>query len=256
LVDHAFSSAVPYYVRYRPGYPPSLIAKLARKCALDGTGRLLDLGCGPGYLAIPLSAHFAEVVAMDPEPAMLEAARDGAARAGARVSFIEGSSRDLGPHLGSFRMVTIGRALAWMERDETMARLDALIAPGGRLVVIEDRHAKVPENDWVPVFRKVQARWGERSSRADNWEPAIKVVERSRFRDMRLLEVRYARSLTLDDVVGWAYSMSTSSPAVLGEKRDDFERDLRDSLLALDPSGRFRQVIAVHAIMARRPAAA
>ena len=41
-----------YYARYRPEYPPSLVKVLREQFRLDGTGRLLDLGCGPGPVAI------------------------------------------------------------------------------------------------------------------------------------------------------------------------------------------------------------
>jgi hypothetical protein len=34
----------------RAGYPPALAAKLAAELGLDGSGRLLDAGCGPGSL--------------------------------------------------------------------------------------------------------------------------------------------------------------------------------------------------------------
>src|SRR5690349_23730188 len=45
---------------------------VAHKFNLDGTGRLLDLGCGTGQLAIPFSSYFEEVIGLDPEPEMLE----------------------------------------------------------------------------------------------------------------------------------------------------------------------------------------
>ena len=66
-----FKGAAPYYARYRPGYPPELLDQLAVAAGLDGTGRLLDLGCGPGPLAVPLARHFDEVVAVDVEAEML-----------------------------------------------------------------------------------------------------------------------------------------------------------------------------------------
>ena len=40
-----FKGTAPYYARYRPGYPPELLVRLAAAAGLDGTGRLLDLGC-------------------------------------------------------------------------------------------------------------------------------------------------------------------------------------------------------------------
>ncbi len=58
--------------RFRPAYPAALIAQIAARCGLDGSGRLLDLGCGPGLLAIAL-----QLCALDREPLRLHELNDG-----------------------------------------------------------------------------------------------------------------------------------------------------------------------------------
>ena len=63
---------------------------------LSDTDRLLDLGCGPGWLAMAFAPFVGTVVAVDPEPSMLEAARAAAAEIDVRIEFIEASSYDLG----------------------------------------------------------------------------------------------------------------------------------------------------------------
>ena len=60
------------------------------------------------------------------------------------------------------------------------------------------------------------------------------------------------RSLSVDDAVGRALSMSSSAPDALGEKRDAFEATLRDRLAALAPLGQLTEVVEFYAIMARR----
>jgi hypothetical protein len=47
-----FEGAAWYYARYRPQYPPALFELLSEVFQLDGKGRLLDLGCGAGLIAI------------------------------------------------------------------------------------------------------------------------------------------------------------------------------------------------------------
>src|SRR5258707_15082688 len=92
-----FRSAGPYYVRFRPRYPAALIAALVQRSGLDGSGRLLDLGCGPGFLAIALAPHVAEAVGMDPEPEILTLAAPEAAPAGVRPPPVGGGSGARGP---------------------------------------------------------------------------------------------------------------------------------------------------------------
>lgn len=69
--DGLFAGTAWHYARYRPGYPRLLFDDLVDRFGLDGTGRLLDLGCGTAQLLLPLAEHVAEAVGIDPEPEML-----------------------------------------------------------------------------------------------------------------------------------------------------------------------------------------
>jgi SAM-dependent methyltransferase len=97
-----FASTVPHYLAGRPNYAPSLIRMVKEYLQLSYTDRLLDLGCGPGWLAIAFAPFVGSVVAVDPEPSMLEAGRAAAAEADVPIEFIQASSFDLGSHLGIF----------------------------------------------------------------------------------------------------------------------------------------------------------
>src|SRR5690242_16561626 len=60
-----------HYRRGRPAYSPGLEALLTRQAGLDGNGRLLDAGCGPGVLTVRLAHLFTQAVGLDPDPGML-----------------------------------------------------------------------------------------------------------------------------------------------------------------------------------------
>ena len=58
------------HYRYgRPAYSPELEAVLTQETGLDGNGRLLDVGCGPGVLTIRLAHLFTQAVGLDPDAA-------------------------------------------------------------------------------------------------------------------------------------------------------------------------------------------
>jgi 2-polyprenyl-3-methyl-5-hydroxy-6-metoxy-1,4-benzoquinol methylase len=98
-----FAGTAWHYARYRPGYPAAFLDDLIRRLDLDGTGRMLDLGCGTGQLTLPFAAHVAEAVGIDPEPEMLtEAILQAREQAVANVSFIQCNSADLPGDLGHF----------------------------------------------------------------------------------------------------------------------------------------------------------
>jgi hypothetical protein len=77
-----YRGAAPHYRAGRPPYSPQLEAVLTDELGLDGTGRMLDVGCGPGVLAVGLADLFADVVAVGPDDDMLADARKAAAEAG------------------------------------------------------------------------------------------------------------------------------------------------------------------------------
>src|SRR4051812_14926490 len=114
-----YRSAAAHYERGRVPYAPALIRRVAAATGLGAQHRVLDLGCGPGPLARALAPLVAEVVAIDPAPEMLDAARALAGPA-ANIRFLAGSSYALGPELGRFHLVVMGRSFHWMDRVETL----------------------------------------------------------------------------------------------------------------------------------------
>src|SRR5437899_7146962 len=90
-----FQGNAPYYSRFVT-YPQALFTLLERECALNGQGRLLDLGCGTGQLTIPLASLFEEAVGLDLEPEMIQEAERVAREAGVgNIQWICGAAEDL-----------------------------------------------------------------------------------------------------------------------------------------------------------------
>ncbi|MER5570456.1 methyltransferase domain-containing protein, partial [Streptomyces goshikiensis] len=63
--------AAHHYAAFRPRYPEEFFTLLADRFGLDGTQTVLDLGCGPGTITIPLASRAGHVYAVDIEPAMI-----------------------------------------------------------------------------------------------------------------------------------------------------------------------------------------
>jgi hypothetical protein len=60
------------------------------------------------------------------------------------------------------------------------------------------------------------------------------------------------RELSADQIVGLAYSLSTSSPEKLGDRAAEFEQELRRELAELSPDGKFVEIAEMGALIARR----
>ncbi|MBV9537727.1 MAG: class I SAM-dependent methyltransferase, partial [Acidisphaera sp.] len=129
-----FRSAAQHYLAGRPAYADRLIARVVALCGLAPSHRVLDLGCGPGQLARAFAPFASDVIGMDPEPEMLRVAAEACAGIG-NIRWVEGSSYDLSAALGRFRLVTMGRSFHWMDRHDTLRRLDALIDADGAIAL-------------------------------------------------------------------------------------------------------------------------
>jgi cyclopropane fatty-acyl-phospholipid synthase-like methyltransferase len=60
--ESLLSGSSAFYDRGRIPYPPGLRDAFAAEADLHGSPRLIDVGCGPGTVALRLAGLFAEVV--------------------------------------------------------------------------------------------------------------------------------------------------------------------------------------------------
>src|SRR5262245_16842949 len=115
--DLPFAAAAPYY-RYRAPYAPAALEYVREVLELDRSSRVVDLGCGPGSLAIPASRMVGYVLAVDPSHAMIDEGRALAA-AGCcnNIDWLCAYAEDIEEDLGPFTGAIIGQAFHWMDRD-------------------------------------------------------------------------------------------------------------------------------------------
>lgn len=255
---HRFRSTAAGYARFRLGYPDRLIRQVITLTGLQPGDAVLDLGAGPGLLALPFAQAGMAVTAVDPEPEMLEALENAAKSAGLPVRAVAGSSFNLPSGIGPFRVVTIGRAFHWMDRVETARALDRMVLPGGALVLFDDEIVKTAENRWWTVLDVIAARYGaaaapHRAARADpNHRSNESILIESPFPILETAGVILRREVSADDIVGLAGSLSVTSLAALGKRARAFEGELRRAMAELSPDGRFVQIAEMKALVAKR----
>jgi trans-aconitate methyltransferase len=253
---HRFQSTVPFYVRYRLTYPARLIERVIALTGLRPGDAVLDLGTGPGLLAVPFAAAGMRVTAADPEPGMLTAAGEAARAAGVTLTLWAGGSNELTSDMGPYRLVTMGRSFHWMDRAATLERLDGIIALGGAIALFNDQHPKTAENRWRDIVHDVAVRYGHDEDRAvlerrsRDYRSHESHLLASRFNVLDGISVFIRKPMTMDEVVGRALSMSTCSPEKLGERIGAFEAELRGALAG---SGDLTEIASLIALIARRP---
>jgi len=248
-IERKYEGAARDYSRYRPPYPPSLVTVLRDRFGLDGTGRLLDLGCGPGSVAIPLAHLFERVVAMDPEPDMLAEGSEVARRSGiGNIEWTRGSSEDLSPSLGTFRLVTMGESFHWMDRRRTLEALHDLTEDDGGVAIL-GRGLPLPLPPMTPwraaVCHVVRQYVGEKPLPWDHQQPPPEelhqgYLKRSRYGDLSEHNELFEVEWTAETIIGNLYSMSFCTRKVLGQRAEAFERAVRTAISAVDSAGTLR----------------
>jgi hypothetical protein len=170
--------------------------------------RLLDVGAGPGLLGIG-----GEVVGVDPEPAMVAAARSAALRAGVSVKFAEGRFEDLAAGLRAIDVVTIGRAIHWLDPDSAPMALDRIANPLGGILVCHASSVDDGRNVRLGAFNAIRYRWRDDRPRYD---PDI-FFAGGPFVSRKTIGVEKAVNLNLDRLSDRILSTSTSSPEWTGD---------------------------------------
>jgi SAM-dependent methyltransferase len=250
-----FRTAAAHYLAGRPVYAPRLIARVAAQVGLSPAHRLLDLGCGPGQLAAAFAPMVREVIALDPSADMLAAAR---AWMPANVGLVQGSSYDLNRAFGPVHLVTMGRSFHWMDRADTLRRLDGIVAPGGSVALFHDDHPDVPDNAWQRAFGEVLRRYNDDDPARGRWNTGTWVRHEaflldSAFSDVEEITVIERRETPAERLIDRALSLSSTSRERLGDRADALVAELRTLIGAIAPTGLVTEVVATSALIATRP---
>lgn len=256
-----FAGAARYYEEGRLPYAPGLADALRRDAGLDGHGRLLDVGCGPGTIARRLAPLFEAAVGLDPDPEMLaEAARLSAAAGIPNATWVQERAETLPAGLGLFRVITFAASFHWMDRPRVARAVRVMLTPGGAVVQvdapayradalrIETGHGRLrypppPDAAIDELGRRYLGPDRRAGQGIRNTSPSGEddVFRAAGFMPARTVVVPDGRviDLSIDKIIAGRFSLSGTAPHLFGNQIGKFERDLRALLADASPSGRF-----------------
>ena len=242
-MERPFRTAARHYARYRPPYPAELIGRLVQATEIDGTARVLDLGCGPGSLAIPVAFSAGEVVAVDVEPEMIAELRRAAP---SNVKPVMAGAEEVDESWGRFRLATAGRAFHWFDTGLVLGRL-ATVTPALALVGddIRDSEAQSLVLEIAASLMK-ETPIEQPTTRRRHVSRYTDILRSSAFSAVEVISVEVERTWTPDELIGMAYSTAVASPERLGENLLPFEQQVREELA---PS--YRERVTVDAVIGR-----
>jgi SAM-dependent methyltransferase len=254
-----YAGSAAYYPHGRMPYPPELAAALRDELSLDGVGRLLDVGCGPGSLTLLLAPLFERVVGVDADAEMLaEAEREAERLEVANADWMHMRAEELPAGLDSFQVATFAQSFHWMDQPRVAAAVKTMLEPDGTWVHVHaTTHEGAGDDSGLPRPTPPHDRIAElirrylgpvrRAGRGTvpEWTPRHEedVMVAAGFRGPTRLAVGGGRILdrSEDDVVASVYSRSSSTPHLFGERLAEFETELRALLGRAAPHGLFSE---------------
>ncbi|MEU8133492.1 class I SAM-dependent methyltransferase [Streptodolium elevatio] len=126
-----FGAAASAYAAHRPGYPRDAVRWALGDAYRPGM-RVLDLAAGTGKVSEALAGLPVEVVAVDPDPAMLAELR----RSLPGRPALRGSAERIPLADAGFDAVLVGQAFHWFDQVAAMAEIRRVLRPGGLLAAM------------------------------------------------------------------------------------------------------------------------
>jgi SAM-dependent methyltransferase len=264
LLPDAFAGTAAAYARFRPPYPKALLSDLLARAGVPPEGRLLDLACGPGRVALDLAGSFATVWAIDLEPEMIEVGRREAARRDIdNVTWLAGRAEDLAAPAAMFDLTTVGEAFHRLDQTLIADKAMSWLKPGGRLATLGGEGLLDGREPWQAIVAEVARRWMARAFPA-GWGVARagavvgrrgveRLLRSAGFIDVGSRSFSEPRDWTFEDVLGYLQSTSVCSRKALGANFEAFEADLRAALSAEAESLTFHGSLRWGYTLARKP---
>jgi SAM-dependent methyltransferase len=221
---------------HRSPYAPALYERLLQIVA--NRERALDLGCGPGKIALALAPHFREVIAVDPSGPMLEAGCELSDRSNIvwRKTTAEALEFDT-----SVNVITIGAAVHWMNHPVVFPKMAGWLDDEGLIAILSGGGgsgvAAAPWGDsWLTFLKTWLVRLGQEYNRAEfvaageaylNWMD----VEGSE-------TFAFVFSQSVNDFISAQHSTATFARAKMGnDLAAEFDDDLRRVLAPVAQDG-------------------
>lgn len=239
-----------YYAKYRPSIPKEVIDVIVKHFDIKPTDRVLDLGCGTGQLALAMEGRCGEMICLDPDPEMLRWAKKATKDSKMKLTWLNYSSEDLvkiKEKLGIFKLATICRAFNWMDQEQVLNDLDALINEDGGVAVFGDKSLWTGDEEWQRVVKEIiqkylgkERRAGKGKFKASN-EPWDDIIARSVFRFIKIHDVPIVRNWDAESIIGYLFSNSFAAPHLFGDQLDNFKEEVKSTLLSINPKGAFQE---------------
>jgi SAM-dependent methyltransferase len=130
-----FSNRVQNYLKYRPRYPPAIIALLKSECGLTSESVIAEPGSGTGLLTELFLENGNQVFGIEPN-AEMRAAGERAMASHPKFSSINATAEATTLPNQSVDLIVAGQAFHWFDRESAQTEFSRILKPPGWVVLI------------------------------------------------------------------------------------------------------------------------
>jgi SAM-dependent methyltransferase len=205
-----------------------------------------------------MARYFDEVLAIDPDGEMTAYARRSATELGLdNVAVRQLRAEDVSADVGPLRAAIFGASFHWTDRPRVGDMIYDLLEPRGHLAILSPGSVHTGTTDWEAAIRAVLVRHLGPERRAGGGlyregERHEQALRRTRFDKIEIVDIPVREQWSIDQMVGYLFSTSAASKAVLGDRAEAFEQDVRRSLEQSAPGGQLEKLVEYGVILAQR----
>jgi SAM-dependent methyltransferase len=251
--EHAGTFAEPGVAeayRHRPMYPPATFTILCDLLAPGVPARVLDAGCGTGFVARPLAPLVEQVDAVDIAPAMVAEGRRSPGGDHPRIRWFASPIESFAGE-PPYALVAAGASLHWMDWEVALPRFASWLAAGGMLALVGDLTEGVA---WGTEIGPLIARYSlNRDFRPYTTRTIVEELERRGL--FRLLGARTTAyspfQQRIESYIEAFHARNGLARARMGPAAEALDRELRAVLQRHCPDGVVRLQVAAEVLWGR-----
>jgi SAM-dependent methyltransferase len=217
--ESRFGQAADAYQTFRPDYPAEIFQRILEWIPADARNCAIDLGAGTGKASRELVKSFREVIAIEPDPLMVEKLREAAPEA----TIIQTTAEEYEGQQDSADLVNFAQSLHWMDIPRVLEKCIGWLRTGGILAVYGFGLPEAVEPVREIVRLELREHWSDyRDERLRRKHfPQCIVHEQTGIRVVEDVEPSYSCEMTPADFAG--FWRSTSYGGAYGRALDDPE---------------------------------
>lgn len=242
-----------YYNKFRPRYSKEFYDTVFNKSGINKNSKVMDLGCATGIVALEIAPRVKEVLAVDIEPEFLVEGIRLAKRAGLEnIKWIRNKAENLFNLHQNMDFTFISQAFHWMDRKLVLDELYELTNPGGGIIIA----SFIAEEKWSAPLQEIIRKYTgtndyETRKKLGLTQKHTDILEQSGFGPYEIVEFSYPRITSPEEILGYFYSTPYCSLKMLGDRKDDFEKEMRAYMDGMPPE-MFEETLTQRALIAKK----